>query len=318
MNGPVAPTPFDPGLLQVGADLRLRGIDPNPRTHHHVRHGVWMPLPHWNRLVPSQRHSAYVHATALQMDTDGQVFARTSAAALWGMPRIEPWPSTIHTHVEADRARGSRIIRQHLGSPTTAVNRQGILVTSPARTIVDLARTGSLVTAVAAADHALRQALCTRAELVAEVGQLEVRAKGRRAARLVTELADGDSMSAGESLSRVQMFLLDLPRPRLQVEHRDSQGRIGFVDFDWDGVVGEFDGRVKYRVPTGATAAEASEILWLEKNREDRLRRKSLVVRWVWSTAYDRARLGATLAHVGIRPTPRNTWFDLGRLPHAS
>ena len=79
-------------------------------------------------------------------------------------------------------------------------------------------------------------------------------------------LADPLSMSPGESLSRVQMFLLNLPRPELQQEIRDAEGLVGVVDFGWDGVVGEFDGKVKYRstrartagVRRGALAGEAA------------------------------------------------------------
>jgi len=113
---------------------------------------------------------------------------------------------------------------------------------------------------------------------------------------LVIDLADGDSMSAGESLSRVQMFRLGLPRPRLQAKHEDEQGLIGYVDFDWDGVIGEFDGKLKYRVPADADPSEAAEIVWREKKREDRLRAHSEVVRWTWDIALDRDRLGALLA----------------------
>jgi hypothetical protein len=40
-----------------------------------------------------------------------------------------------------------------------------------------------------------------------------------------------------------------------------------------EGVVGEFDGKMKYRVPAGASAEEAAEGVWREKKREDRLRR---------------------------------------------
>ena len=110
--------------------------------------------------------------------------------------------------------------------------------------------------------------------------------------RLVADLADADSMSAGESLSRVQMFRLGVPRPRLQVPHDDDQGLIGVVDFDWLGVIGEFDGKLKYRVPPGASPEEAAEIVWREKKREDRLRVGSRVARWTWEVALDRDRLG--------------------------
>ena len=122
-------------------------------------------------------------------------------------------------------------------------------------------------------------------------------------------LADPLSMSPGESLSRVQMFLLDLPRPRLQEEVFDERGSIGFVDFGWEGVVGEFDGKVKYDVGDDADARTASEIVWREKQREDRLRRRRRVARWVWAEALDPHRLAAVLAAEGIRPQRVNTWF---------
>jgi len=132
--------------------------------------------------------------------------------------------------------------------------------------------------------------------------------------RLVKDLADPLSMSVGESLSRAQMFVLNLPRPRLQVSHEDALGFIGTVDFQWDGVVGEFDGKLKYRVPEGASPEEAAEILWAEKQREDRLRgREQKVARWIWSDAMAPARLASVLGEKGIRPQPRNSWFDSAR-----
>ena len=117
-------------------------------------------------------------------------------------------------------------------------------------------------------------------------------------------------MSAGESLSRAQMFLANLPKPELQVAHEDSAGLIGYVDFDWDGVVGEFDGKLKYKVPEGATPDEAAEILWQEKQREDRLRRRdNRVARWVWADAMRPKSMVTILGEQGIRPRPRSVWF---------
>jgi hypothetical protein len=215
-------------------------------------------------------------------------------------------------HAPSRRVSGSDLIRPVVGPEVDPVDVGGVQVTRVARTLVDLARTASLVTAVAAADHALRHGLCTVRQLAEEVDAVVPGTRGRRAAALVRDLADPASMSAGESLSRVQMFLLDLPRPRLQVEHHDDAGLIGVTDFGWQGVAGEFDGRVKYRVPEGADARTAGEVLWAEKRREDRLRRRVRVARWVWSTALHPPGLARVLAEVGIRPQPRCTWFDLG------
>ena len=188
----------------------------------------------------------------------------------------------------------------------------GVLATGAARTVVDLARWGSLATAVAAADHALRHRLCTRAAIADEVSAVPVGAPGRRAAALVRDFADPAAMSPGESLSRVQMYVLNIPRPRLQVRVADEDGLVGYTDFGWEGVFGEFDGRVKYGVPDGATAEEAAEVLWSEKRREDRLRRQGAVVRWTWSVARRPDLLRERLATVGVRPQARSLWFDLG------
>ena len=119
---------------------------------------------------------------------------------------------------------------------------------------------------------------------------------------LVHDFADPDSMSAGESLSRVRMFQLGLPRPRLQVEREDDRGLIGQVDFDWGDVVGEFDGKVKYRIPEGADPADAGEIVWREKQREDRLRLSSgsRFARWGWDDALRMTPLRDILMESGL------------------
>lgn len=267
----------------------------------------------WSTLDPTQRHAAFVHATAMQRRLEEPfIVAGASAAALWGLPRIEVWPSHVRHLVTGRRVRGSAIVRPMVGTETDPREVHGVLVTPVARTVIDLARSGSLVTAVAAADHALRHKLCNHADLIAEVSAIPRRAAGRTTAALTRDLADPLSMSAGESLSRVQMFHLNLPKPILQQELRDGDGLIGLADFWWEGVVGEFDGRLKYNVPVGATAEEASRILWAEKKREDRIRTRAKVVRWVWVDALRQERLLQKMAGVGIRPVARPRWFDLG------
>lgn len=291
------------------------GIEPTraPAAWHRVRHGVFVATSVWSTLLPVQRHAALAHATLLRARSERvRVLAARSAAAVWGMPRVEAWPGAVDilSHSRQDSASG--LLTPVLGPETEPLCVAGVLVTPVPRTVVDLARTCSLASAVAAADHALRHRLCTPEELAAEVSGMPPRVPGRRAAALVRDLADPASMSVGESLSRVQMFLLDLPRPRLQVEHSDDAGLIGYTDFGWPGVAGEFDGRVKYRVPDGADPQRAGEVVFAEKVREDRLRRTVRVARWIWSTAVDQPAIARVLGEVGIRPQPRNTWFDLG------
>jgi len=223
MLGPPPTEPFDAGLLRRGRDLREAGIEPARGEWHQVRKGIWVHDLEWRRLGPDHRHAALVHATGLCLERQQPVFALTSAAAVWGLPRIEPWPDAVHLLVaQKGRGRGSSVIRPHVGRPDVGVARGGIVVTSPARTVVDLARTGSFVSALAAADYALRHSLCTRDELTAELDAVPARVRGRVTARLVVTLADPLSMSPGESLSRAQMYLLNLPRPTLQQEIKDA------------------------------------------------------------------------------------------------
>ncbi|MEO6587629.1 MAG: hypothetical protein ABIN90_15160 [Knoellia sp.] len=259
------------------------------------------------------RHAALVHATArAHHEGDSLQFAREAAAAVLGLPRISGWPTTVRHLVTRRGVSGSSVLRPLLGAEAQCIRMQGVLVTPPARTVVDLARYGTLQDAVTAGDYCLRHALCTRADLEEEMALVPARAPGRARAQTAVGLTDGLSMSAGESFSRVQMFRLQLPKPRLQVTFSDRDGHIGDVDFWWEGVVGEFDGRTKYRLPPGASHEEVGRVLWAEKKREDRLRRQTHVARWVWSNVLRPEQLLAILGEKGVRPERRSTWFDLG------
>jgi hypothetical protein len=307
------PPPFDPALLRAATDLRRLGIDPVRERWHRVRRGVWLPPGMWPTLSMDRRYEALVFATLMTCrDPDDVVLAEHAAAVLWGLPSIGRWPDRIQVLVPDGESGPSRHVRTRPGAPVTPVHLRGVRVTPVARTVIDLARWATLDTAVAAADHALGVGLCTRAQLEAEATALPKGARGRATARLVVDLADGLSGSPGESLSRLQMFRANLPRPRLQQHYRDAMGSIGYVDFDFAGVIGEFDGRLKYRIPDGASPAEAGEIVWREKRREDRLRRHKPVARWVWSVARDGAALARLLIDAGVRPQARSTWIDLG------
>lgn len=304
---------FDPTILRVGADVRRLAIEPSRRQWHQVRRGVWLPPGTWEALSPDQRYEAFVFGTLLRCrEPEEVVVVGHAAAAVWGLPSIEPWPRHVAVHDPGGRRGPSRHIRPRHGPPPEAVRIRGVRVTTPARTVIDLACIGTLDTALAAADQALRLELCTREELAAEAALLIPGVKGRGTAGLVVDLADGLSDSPGESVSRLQMFRGNFPRPVLQREYRDEGGLIGYVDFDLPGLIGEFDGRLKYRVPDGALPQQAGDVVWAEKRREDRLRRFKPVARWTWETARDTTAMARLLISHGLRPRPTSVWFDLG------
>lgn len=311
------PPHFDPAALRLAADVRRLGRSTHEKDEAGgrlwvpVRHGVVIAARTWGTLTPEQRHAAFVQATALRMKTDSAcVFSHTSAAAVWGLPRVSAWPKYIEVTGTGRRVRSSGLIRRHHLPVDGSVVEQGLDVTTLTRTILDVARTEALSDAVAAADHALHHELCTTADLAAEFARVNPGAPGRARARLALDLADGRSMSVGESLSRVQMFRLNIPRPTLQVPIEDEDGLIGIGDFGWDGVIGEFDGRKKYGLRAGMDPREAERTLWNEKKREDRIRathRK--MARWVWVDALRPSQMARILAAQGIRASAVNTWF---------
>jgi hypothetical protein len=179
-----------------------------------------------------------------------------------------------------------------------------LLVTSPARTVVDCARTLPPRDALAIADAALASRRVTPAALASAVA----RAKGwpgARQARCVVALADGRRESPLESWSAWTFHEQGLPSPQWQVEIADATGLlIGRSDCWWkEGVLGEADGRAKYRVRALERGPESLEgyeaVLHEERTREMLLRRTGLlVVRWETPDVLVPVRAGALAGHI--------------------
>ncbi|MBT0994273.1 hypothetical protein KIN34_08235 [Cellulomonas sp. DKR-3] len=262
-----------------------------------VRRGAYVGRDHWDGLTPDERYLLAVQATA-SAARGAPLLSHWSAAAVWGLPAVGRPDDRVHiTLPEASGGRSKRGVVRHTraGEVSQRVH-AGLLVTSAARTAIDLARVGGLASGLVAADAALRARLATPDELAAEVAPLVAR-RGARAARAVASLADARSESPGESLSRARMHEHGLPMPRLQHDVYDGRGFVGRVDFWWPelGVAGEFDGRVKY------DDADGPDVLWREKVREDRLR--ALVrafVRWTWDDAWRGGPMCDALRRAGV------------------
>ena len=172
-------------------------------------------------------------------------------------------------------------------------------------TVFDLARWGGLTQGVCAMDAALAARLCTRAELTDAVDRLATGARGIRSARTATHLTDARSESPGESLSRVRMWQATLPRPDLQHEAHINDYTYR-LDFLWPHarVVGEFDGRIKYR--KNSYGKNAEDTVLNERHRELALTRAGYdVARWTWEDAWptDAPAMLRELARHNIHPT---------------
>ena len=302
-------------------ELNAMGMERDRRTRlaqgsvRRIRHGVYVPTAEYATLTADEKYRLEVAAVAhLLPDTQ---FSRDSAAALWRLPTLGPWPSEVHA--SAPRSSGGRsgaLVRRHgLGLDPRPAVIDGITVTSLTRTLAEMACDRSFPRAVVALDAGLRAPELgdflwgtptpTREDVVAELatlGRLSRSVTGLRS----TAFADGLSGSPGESLSRVHIHALGLPTPALQVDFHDDRGLIGTVDFYWRhlGLIGEFDGHSKYGDKRRfARHLSAQEVLVAEKNREDRLRAVTNgLVRWDWAVARDRRALGARLARHGLVP----------------
>lgn len=262
----------------------------------------------WTRL----RRGAYLDAPAPRDDVDRHrllvratldalrrpaVVSHQSAAVLWALPLWGVRLDRVHVTRPPGASTGvSRSLQVHVArlrdEDLSVVD--GIAVTEPVRTVLDVVRTSPLDVGVVVLDAALRTEAVDAAALRRRLLLLAGTHGSRHAARVV-EMADGRSESVGESRSRVLLHRLRLAPSDLQFAVRSPDGMLlGRTDFVWEPqrVVGEFDGRVKYGrlLRPGRQPGDA---VFEEKRREDLIRDEGwAVVRWTWDDLLHPARLG--------------------------
>jgi hypothetical protein len=276
-------------------------------AEHRLRRGVYVGAQHWLKLLPSERYRLRCRASS---ESQGYrpILSHFSAAAVHGIPIIGPWPDVVHRIVDrgsGGRSRGDVVAHATTLDAVEIVEVDGMLVTSMARTIVDLACVSTFMSGVASADFGLqhkRTAHLERADLQRaweSAMPIKAHARARRILEFATHLAD----SPAESASRANMFLGGFVMPRLQTPYHDAEGLIGYVDFDWEGHdhVGESDGKQKYMKDELLNARPPGEVVYEEKVREDRLRAlNQKVTRWDWHRAVDLERLRPFLLEAGV------------------
>jgi len=240
---------------------------------------------------PEERHLLRVAAAVPRLAADA-VVSHQSAALLHGLPVWNLPLARVHV-TRARRTSGLRTSRLHVHTAPLPSDEivvvDGTAVTAVARTLVDLARTVDLEEAVAVLDAALHRRLVTPAAL-ADVLERVTGWPGVPRARRAVEFADPRAMSVGESRSRVAMSRLGVARPVLQwAVTGPNGGLLGTADFGWPdhGVVGEFDGAVKYGRQLRPGQAP-TDVVVAEKRREDGMRTVLRgFVRWTWAELDD-------------------------------
>lgn len=275
----------------VAAGWSPRDIDAAVRSGRWtaMRRGVYAVTEHVPPDGPS-RVALDVAAARLASRHD-LVGSHETAAHLHGLPLFQPYDGPVLL----SRGREPRQARPGLTSPSALVSHipldhrtsvNGAVITSPARTAVDLARKGPALSAMVVLDAAVRAGV-TKDEL-ADVLDVCRGWPGARRAASWASFADGRAESPLESVGRWRMHQFELPAPDLQLVVRDPDGPIGRVDFAWEELrtIGEADGFAKYRTGDGSADFAA---LRAEKVREDRLREAGWeVFRFTWHEAVHR------------------------------
>jgi hypothetical protein len=239
---------------------------PRPRKRGRVNEFEMRRLQHLTRVADFGR----------QLPADAYI-SHESAAVVHGFATYDV-PEAVR--VTRTHGRGVRTSDLHVNRaslrPLDCCVVDGIPVTSPARTVVDLGRWLPFGPALVTADSALRAGVPRR--YLQDVLRHQWTWPRVRHAMPVVRDADARSESALESFTRSRFITLRLPMPDLQQNIFGEHGWVARSDFLWKkyGVAGEADGKVKY----------LNEELWAEKQRQDDIEEVHLVIRWIWRTAH--------------------------------
>ncbi|WP_405491533.1 hypothetical protein [Nocardia sp. NBC_00511] len=231
-----------------------------------------------------EQHRLRIEALLPEMAED-TVVSHQSAAVLYGTTL---WRAPLErVCVTRNRRGGGRTrpsTRVH-GSPVdSVVDIGGLPVTTPARTIVDLALSLPFDAAVVAGDALAGAFGLGDAELSAEIARAKWRT-GIDQAREVIAVLDGRSRGIGESLCRIMIHRAGLPLPESQGTVLAADGRavarVGFY-YESAGVICEFDGPTRYGRLL-SPGRDMATTLHRERARESLLRALGFeVVRWTW------------------------------------
>ena len=264
-----------------------------------VRHGAYAFAAGWDDLDDRGRHVLRSRA-AMRVLGDRVALSHHSASAVFDLDLWDVPLEQVHvTRLDGGAGRSEGDVRHHeaLVLDSDLVRLHGAPVVRPVRAALESASLSGLERGLVTVDSGLRNGLFTAADLAAQHALMQSW-PGAQHLHVVTRLADGRSGSVGESRSRYLFYIQRLPAPVLQFPVYDGGRLVGISDFAWpgSGLLGEFDGRVKYGrlLRPGEDAGDA---VFREKRREDLLRRLTgwRMVRLVWADLHSPERTAAWL-----------------------
>ncbi|ROS76639.1 hypothetical protein [Cellulomonas sp. PhB143] len=227
------PVPRDQALEHV-----TRGALEGP-AYRRVTRGVWAPAD-----LPAD-HGTRLAAVRLALGPDAVLTGASAAWALGSRLAGAEDPAECALATRHVRNRPELVVRRETVGPSDRTDHPRFgLITSPARTVVDLARRGSGVEAVVAVDSLLQACAISASEVARAVDRLRG-ARGVRAVQQVLDLADRGSESPQETRLRLLLRHAGLPHPRTQHVVCTTDGAfVARVDLAWPllRVAVEYDG----------------------------------------------------------------------------
>jgi len=257
-----------------------------------IRHGAYVAAERWAGLSEVERH--VLHAHAVMLTHGGEVaLSHVSGAALHGMSLWGSDLSRVHvTRIGAGASRKHKDVAYHDGSSGGGIETVGgSPVLEPARCALGTAALSTVESGIVVLDSAYRLGLCDPDSLRAMFDGMRGW-PGTARLQVTLRLASPGAESVGESRARYLFWAHGIPKPELQFPVYDGGELVGISDFAWPkyGVLGEFDGRVKYGryLRAGESAGDA---VFREKVREDRLREATgwRMIRLIWNDLYAQA-----------------------------
>ena len=251
-----------------------------------LRQGIYAIRSMYFEADPTKRHLMLAFGV-MRLYDDHVALSHVSSALALGGPDWGLKLNDVHlTHLAGGGRTLARIVHHHgecrVGDLTRVDN---FWVTSPGRTVLDVASVAGAEAGLVQANHFLHRGLTSVGELRAMAATYEYWPYSLPH-HLVLHLADPLVESVAESRA---LFLFNgqgLPAPQTQFEIRLRNGEVARVDFAWPKlkVIVEFDGAEKYHRYRRPGESIADMVL-REKRREDMLREATgwIVIRLSWA-----------------------------------
>lgn len=285
----------------VTSEQAVRGLGPSRKRRWVLEGRLLAVQPRVFRVAgaPSTWHQ---QLKAAALTTDG-VISHRSAAELWGLIQPAGYVDVSVQPPRAPRAEPPVIVHRVKDlHPELAVDREGLRVTDPVRTVIDL----GLVLPAWAVRDALSRGITTRLFAVTEVDRLReaLGRKGRNGTGIVRELLEERRLTGGTEESTLELRLLRLARkhglPQMTVQHEV-----------WH--AGRFVARVDAAFPDRKLAIEVDgfehhsspDAFQRDRTRQNRLVALGwTVLRFTWDDVVRRPSLVAQTIHEAFHRLP--------------